>query len=206
MRTSAVPLLAALAAGLAGLGCGSESRREGPAAEFSPPPASLVERNRRLEAEVLAARRRIAELEAGRPATPQATPQDLYRAVRVRFGRFTGGLDVDRRPGPERLKVVIEPVDAEGDVVKRAGTLELALYDDGGKEPHLIHKWRFGRDELAQTWLSGFGIYAYVLKLDWPGGSPPESGKVLLRATFTTLRGEELGAETRLSLDLGEED
>jgi hypothetical protein len=202
VETRRLPLVLALTLGLASSGCASETRRElsaSPAPSASSADAGFRERSRRLEAQLLAARRRIAELEAESPAAAQAPPEDPYRAVRVRFGRFTGGLDTDREPGPERLKVVIEPIDAEGDVVKRAGALELELYDDGADEPRLLKRWEFSRSELAKTWLSGFGIYAYVLKLDWPGGSPPESDKLLLRARFTTLRGKELEAEKRLA-------
>jgi hypothetical protein len=179
---------------------------------------AVLEKNRRLEADLLAARRRLADLEAQRaaPAAPApAPPQDPFRAVAVRFGRFTGGLDMDGKPGCERLKVVLEPLDAEGDVVKRAGALDLALLEVRGKDARVLARWTWTAEDLARAWLSGFGTYGYVLKLDWPEGPPPASpgrspaapgrsparARLLVRAAFTTPAGETFTAEKAFTLD-----
>jgi len=162
----------------------------------------LMTRSARLEEELLATRQRLAELEgSGRPAAEAAkTVEDPFRAVALRFGKFTGGLNADGRPGDQRLKVVLEPLDAEGDVVKRAGSLELETLELVGDKPRPFAEWKWARHQFAKTWLSGLGLYAYVLKLDWPGGKPPASDRVLLRARFTTLEGEVLEAEREITL------
>ena len=165
----------------------------------------LMTRSARLEEELLATRQRLAELEGtGRPAPEAAKAvEDPFRAVAVRFGKFTGGINADGRPGDQRLKVVLEPLDAEGDVVKRAGSLKLEALEPGGKEATPIGRWAWPTEEFAKTWLSGLGLYAYVLKLDWPGGKPPASDRVLLRARFTALSGEVLQAEQEITLRRG---
>jgi hypothetical protein len=162
----------------------------------------LMARSARLEEELLATRQRLAEVEGtGRPAAePAQTTEDPFRPVAVRFGRFTGGLAADGRPGDQRLKVVLEPLDAEGDVVKRAGSLDLEAVEPAPGGPRALAEWKWTRQEFAKTWLSGLGLYAYVLKLDWPGGKPPASDRVLLRARFTTLSGEVLSAEQEITL------
>jgi len=162
----------------------------------------LMARSARLEDELLATRQRLAELEGtGRPAPEAAkTVEDPFRAVALRFGKFTGGLAADGRPGDQRLKVVLEPLDAEGDAVKRAGSLNLEAVELVGDKPQTLAEWKWTRQEFAKTWLSGLGLYAYVLKLDWPGGKPPASDRVLLRARFTTLSGEVLSAEQEITL------
>jgi hypothetical protein len=162
----------------------------------------LMARSARLEEELLATRQRLAELEGtGRPAPEAAKAvEDPFRAVALRFGKFTGGLAADGRPGDQRLKVVLEPLDGEGNVVKRAGSLELEAVELVGGKPRKIAEWKWTREEFAKTWLSGLGLYAYVLKLDWPGGKPPASDRVLLRARFTTLEGEVLSAEQEITL------
>jgi hypothetical protein len=162
----------------------------------------LMARSARLEEELLATRQRLAELEGtGRPAPEAAkTTEDPFRAVALRFGKFTGGLAADGRPGDQRLKVVLEPLDAEGDVVKRAGSLDLEAFELVGDKPRTLADWKWTRQEFAKTWLSGLGLYAYVLKLDWPSGKPPASDRVLLRARFTTLSGEVLSAEQEITL------
>jgi len=162
----------------------------------------LLARSARLEEELLATRQRLAELEgAGRPAPePAPTTEDPFRAVALRFGKFTGGLNADGRPGDQRLKVVLEPLDAEGDVVKRAGSLDLEVVEAAPGGPRTLAEWKWTRQDFAKTWLSGLGLYAYVLKLDWPGGKPPTSDRVLLRARFTPLSGEVLSAEQEITL------
>ncbi|HET6441022.1 MAG TPA: hypothetical protein VFH53_01495 [Phycisphaerae bacterium] len=162
----------------------------------------LMTRSARLEEELLATRQRLAELEGtGRPAPEAAKAvEDPFRAVALRFGKFTGGLAADGRPGDQRLKVVLEPLDAEGDVVKRAGSLDLEAVELVGGKPRTLAEWKWTRQEFAKTWLSGLGLHAYVLKLDWPGGKPPASDRVLLRARFTTLSGEVLSAEQEITL------
>jgi len=178
----------------------------GPALSPAERAEMLMARSARLEEELLAARRQLAQLtEAGKSATeatePAAMPpEDPFRAVAVRFGKYTGGLDTDGHPGDERLKVILEPLDAEGDVVKRAGALALEALEPTSGEPRLYAQWKWSREELARTWLSGLGLYGYVLKLDWPEGRPPESGRLLLRARFTTLSEEVLSVEKEVSI------
>ena len=189
-------LAAAGAAMILAAGCAGRPLSRGEKVEM------LMARSARLEEELLATRQRLAELEgAGRPAPEAAKAvEDPFRAVALRFGKFTGGLNADGRPGDQRLKVVLEPLDGEGDVVKRAGSLDLEAIELVGDQPRPIGRWNWTREDFAKTWLSGLGLYAYVLKLDWPGGKPPASDRVLLRARFTTLSGEVLSAEQEITL------
>ena len=189
-------LAAAGAAMILAAGCAGQPLSRGEKVEM------LMARSARLEEELLATRQRLAEVEGtGRPAPEAAkTVEDPFRAVALRFGKFTGGLAADGRPGDQRLKVVLEPLDAEGDVVKRAGSLDLEAVEPAPGGPRTLAEWKWTRQEFAKTWLSGLGLYAYVLKLDWPGGKPPASNRVLLRARFTTLSGEVLSAEQEITL------
>ena len=194
-RTNAA-LAAAGAAMILAAGCAGQPLSRGEKVEM------LMARSARLEEELLATRQRLAELEGtGRPAPEAAkAADDPFRAVALRFGKYTGGLAADGRPGDQRLKVVLEPLDAEGDVVKRVGSLDLEAFELVGDKPRTLADWKWTREEFAKTWLSGLGLYAYVLKLDWPGGKPPASERVLLRARFTTLSGEVLSAEQEITL------
>ena len=193
---AAMLLAAAGAAMILAAGCAGQPLSRGEKVEM------LMARSARLEEELLATRQRLAELEGtGRPAHEAAKAvEDPFRAVALRFGKFTGGLNADGKPGDQRLKVVLEPLDAEGDVVKRAGSLDLEAVEPAAGGPRTLADWKWTREEFARTWLSGLGLYAYVLKLDWPGGKPPASDRVLLRARFTTLSGEVLSAEQEITL------
>ena len=179
-------------------GCGDEmlSRNESVRA--------LMARNRELQEKLLAAEDRIANLKAaGAEPAPRPRPtEDPFRALAIRFGTGTGVLDEDGQPGPERLQAVIEPLDAEGDVVKRAGRLRLEALRPGadGAEPTPYHAWTFRQADLAEMWIGSLGIRGYVMTLRWPDDRPPAGDTLLLRARFTTLRGETLTAERPVRL------
>jgi len=166
--------------------------------------ALLMTRNRELAEKLDAAERHIADLQrSGATPTPaQPAPEDPYRPIAVRFGSHTGGLDTDGAAGDERLKVIVQPLDAEGDVVKRAGRLVLEAFEpaDNGKPPTLYHRWELGPEALAETWIGILGIRGYVMKWPWPGDRMPATDTLVLRATFTTLSGEALVAEKEVSV------
>ncbi len=194
LRHAAV-LLAGAALAVAG-GCGDAtlSRDESVRA--------LMAQNRELQDHLLAAEDRIADLTAAgaEAAERPPAPADPFRALAVRFVDPTGPVDEDGTPGPERLHVVLQPLDAEGDVVKRAGRLRLEVLRPGadGGEPTSYPIWTFPQNDLAETWVDMLGVRGYVLTLRWPGDRPAAGEALLLRAAFTTLAGETLRAERRL--------
>lgn len=165
----------------------------------------LMQKNRQAEDRLLAAEHRLAALAAQVPADesappPPPAPHDPFRAIALRFSKFTTVLHAGEGLANERLKVVLEPLDAEGDVVKRAGSLVLEAFEELGDPPRLYHRWTFNADEVPEMWLSGPGLYAYVLKLPWPG-LPPRRNRLRLRAAFTTLAGDVLQAEALVVFD-----
>jgi len=193
---AAVLLAGGLLAAVAGCGDATLSRSESVRA--------LMAQNRELQDKLLAAEDRIADLEAAgaKPADRPRPIEDPFRAVAIRFGGGTGAVDEDGKAGPERLHVVLQPIDVEGDVVKRAGRLRvtaLRLGNEGGKaEP--FHAWTFSQEALAETWVDSLGVCGYVMTLRWPADEPPEDETLLVRARFTTLVGEALQAERRVPL------
>ena len=173
----------------------------------------LMAKDRRLQEELHAAQEKIAALTASgaQPRAAPATVEDPFRAVAVRFGRYTGVVDENRPPADQRLRVILEPLDATGDVVKRAGSLELEAFEQtpaagpapgaaAGAGERLYHLWTFSADDLAQTWLSGLGSYGYVIKLPWPNARPPAGETLRLKARLKTLSGRVLPAEMEILL------
>jgi len=162
----------------------------------------LMTRNRELAEKLLDAEQRATDLQrsGATPAPARPAPDDPFRAIAVRFGPDTGGLDTDGAAGDERLKVIVQPLDAEGDVVKRAGHLVLEAFEPQGEgiPPKPYHRWQLGPEELAETWIGSLGTRGYVLKWPWPGGRMPAADTLVLRATFTTLSGDALVAEAEV--------
>jgi len=165
---------------------------------------ALMAQNRELQDKLLAAEDRVADLEAAgaEPADRPRPPEDPFRALAIRFGGGTAAVDEDGEAGPDGLHVVLQPLDAEGDVVKRAGRLrvEALLPGNDGGEPGPFHTWTFSQGDLAQTWVDSLGVRGYVMTLRWPGGRTPAGEAMRVRARFTTLGGEGLEAERRLPL------
>lgn len=187
----------------------------------SPDPLTLQERVyianamvRDLQLELLERDRRIAELAGGdTSALPQKgvdklTPErlvrdDPFRAVKISLSRVTGGLDLDGKPGDEGVRVVLQPRDAEGDVVKRAGTVQIALFDlalTGGNQR--IGQWSFTVDQVAHEWVGGFGVDSYSFELKWPGGKLPQHRQLTVVVRFTTLDGRKLTAQKAIKVQL----
>src|SRR5262245_19590600 len=54
----------------------------------------------------------------------------LYKAEGIRFNTMlTSGANRDGQPGDEGVSVLLQPVDAHGDLVKLVGAVELELFD-----------------------------------------------------------------------------
>jgi len=178
----------------------------------------LMAKDRRLQDDLYAAQQKIAALTAsGAQPHAAAAPEDPFRAAAVRIHRLSGVVDENRPPADQRLRVILEPLDATGDVVKRAGSLELEAFERApppspgpgasaapgaaaAAGERLYHRWTFSADELAQTWLSGLGTYAYVIRLPWPDARPPAGEAVHVKARFKTLAGRTLEAEADILL------
>jgi hypothetical protein len=190
-------LLGCLATALAVTGCGNAALSRDAEIKL------LMEKNRALQDKLLVCERRVADLTASgaqpKPATP--TVADPFRAVAVRFSKYTGILE-GGGPAEERLKIILEPLDEHGEIVKRAGSLELEVLEPatGGQPPKVAHRWQFPVADLAQTWTNMLSVTGYVLKLPWPEGRRPAGPTVLVRAKFTMLSGEVLTTETPVTL------
>jgi len=189
-------LLGCVAVTLAGSGCGAALSKD---EELQ----VLAHENLVLQDRLVACERRVADLTAaGAQPKPAAAPAaDPFRVAAIRFNKHTGVLE-GGGPADERLKIILEPLDESGEIVKRAGSLELEALNPApaGQPPKLVHRWQFPLADLAQTWTNMLSVTGYVLKLPWPEGRRPAGPGVIVRAKFTTLSGEALAAETQVTL------
>ena len=166
--------------------------------------ASLEALGRRLEeldtrtnalAEELTRARRAAPLapvELAPPtstAQPQPAPQPMrdFEVARISLGMLTGATDWDGEPGDDGVIVYLYPLDQAGDTVKRAGDFTFELFDLERSEKPLVMRWHIPAAEAAQYWQTFPGCYRF--KLAWQG-SPPQTEKPILKATFVTLSGQ----------------
>ena len=113
-RWAVVVVLAGFALGLGGTGCamGTPISRDEQV-------QLLMEKNRRLQAELQDSQQKVGDLTAaGHIPSPAQAPEDPYRAVSLQVGSLSGVVDRSGGPAKERLRLIIYPVNASGDVVK----------------------------------------------------------------------------------------
>ena len=125
------------------------------------------------------------------------------RIVRIMLNsRLTGGYNFDEHPGDEGIMAVIEPRNAAGHYVHKAGPLSVVVLDPlQDPEAARVARWDFDSVETArllqQTPL-GRGIH---LEMPWPN-KPPEHSKLRLYVRYETLDGRKLEADREIVVDL----
>lgn len=124
-------------------------------------------------------------------------PADLFAATSIEIASLSGGADYDGRPGDDGITVYLRPKDADGDVVKVPGHIEVQLLDNAVlKKPRVIGSYVFEVDKLRETWHGRFMTNHYTLKCPFsPDQELPASRRLLVTVKFTDfLTGAELTA------------
>ncbi|MEX2561240.1 MAG: hypothetical protein WD403_15060 [Pirellulales bacterium] len=115
--------------------------------------------------------------------------------------RLTGGHNVDGRAGDEGVMVVIEPRDADGDLVEVAGDVSVVVLDPARQgQAARVARWDFTAHEAAghlRETPMGNGLH---FELRWPHG-PPAGAALTLYVRFTTSDGRKLGVEKQIDVD-----
>lgn len=125
----------------------------------------------------------------------------LYQASGVSFNKLlTSGVDKDGRPGHELLNVVLAPHDADGELVKLPGTVELAVIDPSQPDQQqTLGRWQFDAEQCREHWYRGFIGSGYQFELPWQ--TPPQHRELVLHARFTTTDGREFTAQQLLEVE-----
>ncbi len=114
--------------------------------------------------------------------------------------RLTGGLDRDGHNGDEGVLVVVEPRDAQGQLVKSAGDVSIVVMDpalEGAAQR--VARWDFAADEVPSHFQStplGAGLR---FQLAWPA-EPPKNRQVQLFVRFTTADGAKINADVPIDV------
>ena len=95
--------------------------------------------------------------------------QVLSRVEKIRFHPLlTSGVDVDGRPGDERLTVLLMPVDHDGELLRLPGKVELDLFDMSlPADRQRIGQWTFTPEQTRARWLRSLLSAGYQYQLDW---------------------------------------
>jgi len=109
----------------------------------------------------------------------QVKGENLYRLGKIVIGRYTGFFDKDNDGEKEKLIVYIQPIDAEGDIIKATGAVDVQLWDLDSSEADqaLLGQWHVEPGELKKLWFATlvtinyrltFGIADKVKSFDEP--------------------------------------
>ena len=116
--------------------------------------------------------------------------------------KLTGGHNVDGQPGDEGLMVVVEPLDASGELIEAPGEVSVVVLDPAQEgEAARVARWDFTPEEAAEhikRTPMGDGLH---FDLRWPHG-PPANRTLNLYVRFKTLEGKKLQLEKQIEVRL----
>ncbi len=114
--------------------------------------------------------------------------------------RLTGGMDRDGHNGDEGILVVVEPRDAQGQLVKTPGAVSVVVMDPALEgDATRVARWDFASREVTnhfQNTAFGSGLH---FELPWPG-RPPQNRDLRLFVRFTTADGTKINADAPIEV------
>jgi hypothetical protein len=127
---------------------------------------------------------------------PKDQSNNPYEIMALRIAKISNFFDKDSDGKQEKLVVYVQPVDAEGDVIKAAGTVAVQLWNlDNPNGEALLSEWHVEPAELRKLWFSSFTT-GYRLTFDRPAGLEVLSEPLTVKVTFTDyLTGETFRAQ-----------
>src|SRR5207249_3095312 len=94
--------------------------------------------------------------------------------TKVTLEDLSGGYDQDNKPGDDGIVAYLQPRDAEGDVVKAAGAIQLQIRDLANPPgAELIQECRWTPEEARKVWYGRFLTSHYTLRCPWGSAGPP---------------------------------
>lgn len=143
-----------------------------------------------------AARRRRSLSSHGAPQ-----PQDEVVAQITLNRKLTGGHNVDAQPGDEGVMVVIEPLNAAGELIEVPGAVSIVVLDPALEgEAARVARWDFSSREAAshlKRTPMGDGLH---FDLRWPH-APPTHRLLNLYVRYTTADGRRLQVEKQIDVE-----
>jgi hypothetical protein len=138
------------------------------------------------EEELSAAARTIQEL---RGLEGSRRLERLVHVARIEIERLSGGYDDNRDGVDDGVVVYIQPKDADGDVIKAAGSVKVEIFDvTQPSGPQVIGKVELSPDATRKAWFSKLLGAHYRIQVPWAADAlSPERSKVTVTVHFTDL-------------------
>lgn len=115
------------------------------------------------------------------------SPEEIRRvwtASGIKFGRLTGGWDVDAsHPMGKGLTVFLTPIDDSGSSTQAAGSFVIEAFDLANAEHPYLGRWTFASPANKANWRNFLLEFGYELHCPWQ--TVPTRKDITLRAAFT---------------------
>lgn len=145
----------------------------------------LTEQVASLSADLDAARARNQALAEQLARSAGVDPDDFSRLFvvdRIRIASLSGPADLDGRPGHDGVRVHVQPLDRDGDVLKAAGEVTIEIFDLTASEgPRSIGRRVFPAEEVGRHWLGRMMTNHFSFEVPW---SAPLTGEGTIRVEF----------------------
>ena len=136
----------------------------------------------------------------GGTSSPERPPTPVMNVREMTVRATPTPVDLDGRPGPDGLAVLVNLFGAQGDQPTTVrGRLEFALYeglleagDFGQARP--LRSWSFAGEELEPFLMRDLFGWGYRLPLAW-GESPPRTSAATLTASYVPPSGRAVSAK-----------
>jgi len=113
-------------------------------------------------------------------------PEQFYNLKCIKLTSYTNFYDKDGDGRKEKLIVYLQPIDAFGDVIKAAGSVDVQLWDlNKPQSQALLGQWHVNPGQLQKLWFAALVKTNYRLAFD-VGDKVAEFNKPLtVKVTFT---------------------
>ncbi len=127
---------------------------------------------------------------------------DDYMVARITLNRLlTGGVNQDDRPGDDGVMIVVEPRNAENQIINVPGELAVVVVDPNVREGDpRIARWDFSPDEVAERFRESLLAEGIHLEMPWPA-VVPRHRRLHLHVRFVTADGKEFRADRPIFVD-----
>jgi len=178
---------------------------------------------RRLQTQVGAQKQRITELEEANIALKKTVDDQAKQVaalreigplefdkmilpVQIELDRLTGGYDEDGLPGDDGVVAYVKPIDADGDVIKAAGSLVMEVFDLANPPAQsLVAHAELDLDNTRKAWHGWLWTNHFTIKCPWPppARKPPAHRDLTVRVQFTGyVTGKTFTAQTTCTVKL----
>ena len=107
----------------------------------------------------------------------------LFQVDGIKLGRYTGGTNLDDKPGHDGVRVYLIPQDNAGRTVTASGSIDIDVFDLALKDQPLLMSYSFTPEQAKQQWRSGSLANHYSITCPWKD-TVPSGNELTIRVSF----------------------